>query len=101
MFKDLPEGKTHAYELKQCQYRCYPTMTNHIGEECVRCKNNSTHTCCDGECNHDDCCGKVSKNCHIKNSCDHFMVDTGKYERECKFCKLKELRAYGNKKPSI
>lgn len=21
------------------------------------------HTCCDGECNHDDCCGKVPENC--------------------------------------
>lgn len=23
----------------------------------------SDHECCDGECNHDDCCGKVEKNC--------------------------------------
>lgn len=21
------------------------------------------HICCDGECNHDDCCGKVEANC--------------------------------------
>lgn len=21
------------------------------------------HICCDGECNHDDCCGKISENC--------------------------------------
>lgn len=26
-------------------------------------------------------------------SCNHIMVDTGKYERECRFCKLKELTA--------
>ena len=23
------------------------------------------HTCCDGECNHDDCCGKVEANCPL------------------------------------
>lgn len=22
-----------------------------------------THICCDGNCNHDDCCGKVEANC--------------------------------------
>ncbi len=30
------------------------------------CEAHSTptqHTCCDGECNHDSCCGKVSENC--------------------------------------
>jgi hypothetical protein len=21
------------------------------------------HICCDGECNHDDCCGKIKENC--------------------------------------
>lgn len=26
------------------------------------------HECCDGECYHDDCCGKVSGNC--KNNCE-------------------------------
>ena len=51
------------------------------------------HVCCDGECNHDDCCGKIEANCPIKSSCNHVMVDIGKYERECKFCKLTELRA--------
>lgn len=55
------------YVLKQCKYQCYPMATSHIGEECQRCK----------------------------NSCNHIMVDTGKYERECKFCKLSELRANG------
>ena len=25
--------------------------------------NNINHICCDGECNHDACCGKVSENC--------------------------------------
>ena len=24
---------------------------------------NEKHECCDGECNHDDCCGKVEANC--------------------------------------
>jgi len=23
------------------------------------------HECCDGECNHDDCCGKVEANCPL------------------------------------
>lgn len=23
------------------------------------------HICCDGECNHDDCCGKVKANCPL------------------------------------
>ena len=23
------------------------------------------HVCCDGECNHDDCCGKVEANCPL------------------------------------
>lgn len=56
------------------------------------------HVCCDDECNHDSCCGKVSENCP-RNFCNHIMVDTGKYERQCKFCRLSELRAnyYGNK----
>ena len=25
-----------------------------------------THKCCNGECNHDDCCGKVEANCPLK-----------------------------------
>jgi len=25
-----------------------------------------THKCCDGECNHDDCCSKVEANCPLK-----------------------------------
>jgi hypothetical protein len=25
-----------------------------------------THKCCDGECNRDDCCGKVEANCPLK-----------------------------------
>lgn len=25
------------------------------------------HECCDGECNHDDCCGKVEANCPNHN----------------------------------
>ena len=29
----------------------------------------------------------------LNGECNHIMVDTGKYERECKFCKLTELRA--------
>ena len=33
-------------------------------------------------------CGKW-----FKSVCNHIMVDIGKYERECKFCKLKELTA--------
>lgn len=28
---------------------------------------NSEHICCNGECNHDDCCGKVEENCPLKN----------------------------------
>ena len=27
------------------------------------------HRCCDGECNHDDCCGKVKENCRYKCKC--------------------------------
>lgn len=26
------------------------------------------HECCDGECNHDDCCGKVEANCPLKDN---------------------------------
>lgn len=26
---------------------------------------NQTHTCCDGECDHDDCCGKIPENCSL------------------------------------
>ena len=26
------------------------------------------HQCCDGECNHDDCCGKVEANCPLISS---------------------------------
>ena len=26
-------------------------------------KKNKKHICCDGECNHDDCCGKIEENC--------------------------------------
>lgn len=26
------------------------------------------HECCDGECNHDDCCGKVPANCPLKDN---------------------------------
>jgi len=27
------------------------------------------HQCCDGECNHDDCCGKIKENCRYKCKC--------------------------------
>lgn len=26
------------------------------------------HICCDGECNHDDCCGKIPENCPLAPS---------------------------------
>lgn len=26
------------------------------------------HECCNGECNHDDCCGKVLANCPLKDN---------------------------------
>ena len=32
-------------------------------------KNRKYHQCCDGECNHDDCCGKVKENCRYKCKC--------------------------------
>ena len=28
-------------------------------------KSKTSHICCDGECNHDDCCGKVEANCPL------------------------------------
>ena len=31
-----------------------------LGEESSK---QEKHVCCDGECNHDDCCGKVPENC--------------------------------------
>lgn len=33
--------------------------------------------CCDGECNHDDCCGKIEANCTHKKS-----VPVEKWEKE-------------------
>ena len=44
----------------------------HIQQKCSTCKTgtidehgiyHASHICCDGECNHDDCCGKVKENC--------------------------------------
>lgn len=28
-------------------------------------KDGAKHDCCDGECNHDDCCGKIEENCPL------------------------------------
>ena len=36
---------------------------SHIREEMDK-----TSECCDGECNHDDCCGKIPENCTHKES---------------------------------
>ena len=50
-------------------------MKNKWNKDCVMCQNlgfacefhlkhtPTQHICCDGECNHDDCCGKVTENC--------------------------------------
>lgn len=36
---------------------------------CTKCMPipDKEHICCDGECNHDDCCGKVEANCPMSN----------------------------------
>jgi len=40
----------------------HPTSQNYCSDRDCQCHN---HTCCDGECRHDDCCGKVPENCPL------------------------------------
>ena len=86
MFKDTKNGETHSFDLQFCS-RCL-TMTNHLEGLCQQCsyKMDTTettmnklrqkiglsdfkHECCDGECRHDDCCGKVPENCPKPHEC--------------------------------
>ena len=41
-----------------CGCPCHSTSSDNT-------ENVPTHTCCDGECNHDNCCGKVPNNCPL------------------------------------
>ena len=36
------------------------------------------HICCDGECNHDDCCGKVEANCLLLNNMPEKFIKKAK-----------------------
>lgn len=40
--------------------------------------------CCDGECNHDDCCGKISENCKNNCSCHKKEEPEEGWEKELK-----------------
>src|SRR3990167_2243075 len=34
----------------------------------VKVEDSKKHICCDGECNHDDCCGKIEANCPLNQA---------------------------------
>ena len=42
------------------------TKSNNYKDIETEKKEAKLHICCDGECNHDDCCGKVKDNCPNK-----------------------------------
>ena len=96
MFKDTKEGQTH-----HDKDACYKSGI--CGDHFVLCNNAI-------RCNHDLSIAQALLDSRYKdiqvnlksmngghgslrNFCNHLMVDTGKYERECKFCGLLELRA--------
>ena len=47
-------------EFNGCSCGCHP-LTNEEKKRYV--KPQLLHECCDGECHHDACCGKVEANC--------------------------------------
>ena len=47
--------------------RCRCICTCPVVPENAQRTGDGGHICCDGECNHDDCCGKVEANCPLSN----------------------------------
>lgn len=88
MFKDTKEGQTHhdkdaCYKCRECSghYQTENYLHQHLSESV--------------QCSDLDIINLKSMNGGhgpLGNFCNHLMVDTGKYERQCKFCNLTELR---------
>ena len=60
MFKDSPQGTTHFYgDSCSPPHRCPEGTCQRAYNGVCKVCNQEMHQCCDGECYHDDCCGKV------------------------------------------
>lgn len=46
----------------------YKILEKLLGVKTVDITPKEKHICCDGECNHDACCGKIPENCPLKNT---------------------------------
>ena len=72
---------TCYYECHKCkkacdirQEKCTCVMFKTFGW-CDKADPNhkNKHICCNGECNHDDCCGKVKENCPNSTTLDKIL----------------------------
>lgn len=51
-------------EINEAHNQALSSLASHLREGISK-----TTECCDGECNHDDCCGKIPENCtHVSQS---------------------------------
>jgi len=46
----------------------------------------TNHICCDGECNHDDCCGKIKENCPLLAKKQYHCMNTEHSDKTCPLC---------------
>lgn len=51
------------------------------------------HICCDGGCNHDDCCGKISENCP-NFDCEDGIDSSENGNTKCKICHTQEIQEW-------
>lgn len=49
--------------------------------------------CCDGECNHDACCGKITENCKIDCDCHKDTPETMETSNDCVFCGKDKIKS--------
>ena len=67
-----------------------------IGQQCPVCyAPKEKHICCNGECNHDDCCGKVEANCLLLDNMPEVKIWEKEFDKA--FCRLdKSFRKRGH-----
>lgn len=69
LVKNMPELK-----VEPCANPDFCTVPKCYEMRLIKAKNeremkeNMPESCCDGECNHDDCCGKIPENCTHKEN---------------------------------
>ena len=66
------------------QQKCNCSEINAIAcRTCMKLDPPTQHTCCDGECNHDDCCGKIPENCPLLAKKQYHCMNTEHSDKTC------------------